>query len=1044
MGDELEEDYSSDGFVGRRGGQIGRSGDLKRKRSDRRVWKPIRGLDSDGSDEDGGPSIGRGTKKKEVHEDVIMTTEQKKRETREGVTDGAERERCGGSAKASRETEKTNNKLVSDYEGESVVGNWDGVMAVSMPNKDCGKGMRIPGHIPKKSIKVASSVKMVKVVSKKWKSDTGSGKGSSSHGSSIFVREGRKTSAREMVNGSDIVDKRSQVIYKAENRKRIGTTESRKQKAYYSQSKRDSGHRGKSYVAQGRTSPCVRMGNRNDIASDTSKEKCSRRKRGCETNIVREISRMADNKTLKEKSKKDGSSSTMCHQCQRNDKSGVVNCSGCKKRYCFECLSRWYPDKKMEEVKNSCPFCCGNCNCKACLRGVPPRKMVHKEVSENVRLEMLKYLLCKTLPVLKQIYREQCSELAVEAIIQGVQIAEKDIPRSTLNKNERLYCDNCHTSIVNFHRSCVNPECSFDLCLACCNELRESFQPGGVEGETSQEHFLERSNDQDTKTKEKAYSNGQKSKGGGNSACSMKSKTNLISDFPDWSANDNGSIRCPPKERGGCGKSLLELKRIYKGFLLERLIKSAEVVIGRFRFPSIDVMQKCAFCTQGLFNESDEVHTALRQAAFREDSHDNFLFIPSAGNLTDDTLEHFQMHWMKGEPVIVRDVLDKKNGLSWEPMVMWRAFRETGAGSKLKEETRSVFAIDCLDWCQVEINIHQFFDGYLRGRMHKDNWPEMLKLKDWPSSTLFEERLPRHGAEFVASLPFSEYTDPREGILNLAARVPEDSLKPDLGPKTYIAYGFPDELGRGDSVTKLHCDMSDAVNVLTHLASVKIESWQREEIEKNHKMFLKEDLYELYGVTEEEHKVARESEETLQNGVGISDSECAESNYGSLHFEDDSSGGAVWDIFRRQDVPKLIEYLQKHRSEFRHIKNKPVESVIHPIHDQTLYLNERHKKQLKREYGVEPWTFQQFVGEAVFIPAGCPHQVRNKKSCIKVALDFVSPENIHECVRLTEEFRLLPKDHRAKEDKLEVKKMALHGVRAAVVEATKIMSRMKS
>lgn len=42
------------------------------------------------------------------------------------------------------------------------------------------------------------------------------------------------------------------------------------------------------------------------------------------------------------------------------------------------------------------------------------------------------------------------------------------------------------------------------------------------------------------------------------------------------------------------------------------------------------------------------------------------------------------------------------------------------------------------------------------------------------------------------------------------------------------------------------------------------------------------------------------------------------------------------------------------------------------------------------------------------------------QSCIKVALDFVSPENVGQCVELTEEFRLLPTDHRAKEDKLEV------------------------
>lgn len=42
------------------------------------------------------------------------------------------------------------------------------------------------------------------------------------------------------------------------------------------------------------------------------------------------------------------------------------------------------------------------------------------------------------------------------------------------------------------------------------------------------------------------------------------------------------------------------------------------------------------------------------------------------------------------------------------------------------------------------------------------------------------------------------------------------------------------------------------------------------------------------------------------------------------------------------------------------------------------------------------------------------------QSCIKVAMDFVSPESVPECIRLTEEFRLLPKDHRSKEDKLEV------------------------
>lgn len=29
--------------------------------------------------------------------------------------------------------------------------------------------------------------------------------------------------------------------------------------------------------------------------------------------------------------------------------------------------------------------------------------------------------------------------------------------------------------------------------------------------------------------------------------------------------------------------------------------------------------------------------------------------------------------------------------------------------------------------------------------------------------------------------------------------------------------------------------------------------------------------------------------------------------------------------------------------------------------------------------GIEPWTFVQKLGDAVLIPAGCPHQVRNLK-----------------------------------------------------------------
>lgn len=42
------------------------------------------------------------------------------------------------------------------------------------------------------------------------------------------------------------------------------------------------------------------------------------------------------------------------------------------------------------------------------------------------------------------------------------------------------------------------------------------------------------------------------------------------------------------------------------------------------------------------------------------------------------------------------------------------------------------------------------------------------------------------------------------------------------------------------------------------------------------------------------------------------------------------------------------------------------------------------------------------------------------QACVHVVLDFMSPENVTESAQLTDEIRLLPEDHKAKVDKLEV------------------------
>lgn len=151
------------------------------------------------------------------------------------------------------------------------------------------------------------------------------------------------------------------------------------------------------------------------------------------------------------------------------------------------------------------------------------------------------------------------------------------------------------------------------------------------------------------------------------------------------------------------------------------------------------------------------------------------------------------------------------------------------------------------------------------------------------------------------------------------------------------------------------------------------------------------------------------------------------------------SCGAQWDIFRRQDVPQLLEYLRRHCDESIPAYYNPMH-VVHPILDNSFYFDAFQKMRLKKEFNIEPWTFEQKTGEAVIIPAGCPYQVRKLKSSVNVILEFISPENALECTRLGDEIRLLPLNHKAKGKFREVEKMTLYGISAAIDEIRNLTS----
>lgn len=129
---------------------------------------------------------------------------------------------------------------------------------------------------------------------------------------------------------------------------------------------------------------------------------------------------------------------------------------------------------------------------------------------------------------------------------------------------------------------------------------------------------------------------------------------------------------------------------------------------------------------------------------------------------------------------------------------------------------------------------------------------------------------------------------------------------------------------------------------------------------------------------------------------------------------DGKPGCAVWDLFRAQDAEKLRTFLRrKFKGTYQH----------DPIHSQQFYLDSQLRKELYDTHGIKSHRVYQKPGEAIFIPAGCAHQVCNLADCIKVAVDFVSPENIARCEKLTREFREQNQSMAWKEDVLQLRTM---------------------
>ncbi|GKD12664.1 lysine-specific demethylase JMJ25-like protein, partial [Tanacetum coccineum] len=277
-----------------------------------------------------------------------------------------------------------------------------------------------------------------------------------------------------------------------------------------------------------------------------------------------------------------------------------------------------------------------------------------KNFDGNVKLQHLHILFTSLIPYVKRILEEQKVELLMEANALGVQVSSLTIKKS-MAIDERLSCNFCSTSLVGVYRGCS--KCNkYDVCLACCRDFRNN------------------------KPLNKVAEFGKC----GNFENYWHVRSNIT--CSKWRI-ENDKILCPT-----CDNSVLELTDNLENDRFSNLEARANSANSKIETNNL---------TDSKSQQLDESFGERLKAASRE-SGDDFLYNPLSKDVYEkDDLMCFRQHWMKGHPVIFRDVLKQSSGLSWEPMVIFRACKEYLKWKPIRSLKGCKHVINCLGGCVV-------------------------------------------------------------------------------------------------------------------------------------------------------------------------------------------------------------------------------------------------------------------------------------------------------------------------------------------------------
>lgn len=321
-----------------------------------------------------------------------------------------------------------------------------------------------------------------------------------------------------------------------------------------------------------------------------------------------------------------------------------------------------------------------------------------------------------------------------------------------------------------------------------------------------------------------------------------------------------------------------------------------------------------------LFSASDK--PKLNRLPPSIDKSQDYMNLPAS----QVNLKVFQEYWQTHRPALITNSTSKSK-FEWTPQMF-----QSVCG------TDSLQATD-FDNKVYELKAESYFSAFSNRKRRQTlceslGSSEVLKVKDWPPNQDLKNKLPGLYEDFMRTVPAPEYCS-ATGYLNLANRLPEEYVPPDLGPKLFISYGS--DLKGKTGKTNLHCDITDAVNVMYYA-----------------------------------------DDDTVN---------------------EKPKSPAVWHIFPYDSLKILKRFIRRYKKC----------NDLHPIFDHAFYLTAHDLQLLEKKFKLVPYTIYQHVGDTVFIPAGCAHQVTNYSNSIKCAFDFLSPENVEGSLFISKQLRKLNK-----------------------------------